>query len=216
MYETAQSILTEIHELGYEAYIVGGYPRDLYCGKETGDIDICTSMLPDCIAEKFKVVESHKQYGSFVIEKNEMIFEITTYRSDFYESNRYPKIDFVSTLQEDLQRRDFIINTLCIDKKGVFIDLLGAREDIDKKIIRTIGNADKKIKEDPLRIIRAIRFAIYLNFQLDSNLKKAIQDHKMLLKTLSISRVQKELKKIHDLEQWNNWIKALDLQLYLP
>lgn len=216
MYEMALTILKKIENLGYEAYIVGGYPRDHYLGINSIDIDICTSMLPNQIQQNFSVIENHEIYGNCMIEEQGFLYEITTYRKDTYNQNRYPKVTFVSTLEEDLQRRDFSINTLCINQEGKYVDLLNARKDMDSKIIKMIGNADDRIKEDPLRIIRAIRFSSDLNFDIDSSLCEAIQNNKQLLKTLTKSKIEKEIHKIRNHKKYNYWIQYLDLKPYLP
>lgn len=216
MYEVALSILKQISALGYEAYIVGGYPRDQYRGILNSDIDICTSMPPELIEQYFCVNEGHPKYGSFIIEKENYLFEITTYRKDFYSENRYPVIEFVSTLEEDLQRRDFIMNTLCINCNGEYVDLMDAIKDIDKKQIRMVGNPNIRFKEDPLRIVRALRFASDLEFELDLDLQKAILENKNLLRNLSVSRVQKEIDKVQNQKNWNYWVQLLDLKSYLP
>lgn len=215
MYAAALSILEEIHKLGYEGYIVGGYPRDYYRGLENEDIDICTSMLPNVIEKNFCIIESYSAYGSFVIEKNDYRFELTTYRKDIYLGKRYPQVEFVSTLLEDLKRRDFVMNTLCINRNGCYVDLLGARTDIDDRIIRMVGNPTVKLKEDPLRIIRAIRFAADLDFHIESSLKECIKEYRNLLSQLSSSRIQKEVSKVQNLSKWDYWIELLDLECYL-
>ena len=216
MYEVALSLLKKINQLGCEAYIVGGYPRDRYMGFHSADIDICTSMLPDMIEQTFSVIKSHSEYGSFVIEENQFRFEVTTYRKDCYINSRYPKIEFVDTLKEDLNRRDFTINTLCINYDGEYIDLLGARKDIDQRQIRMVGDPNIRLKEDPLRIIRALRFASDLNFEIEKTLYESIIQNKALLNTLSLSRMQKETMKVHNQKKWKDWIKLLDLSSYLP
>lgn len=216
MYEVAISLLQKINQLGYEAYIVGGYPRDIYLGIYSTDIDICTSMPPSVIEQNFSIVENHATYGSFVIEKNDYRFEITTYRKDIYLEQRYPQVEFVSTLEEDLQRRDFVINTLCMDQNGSFVDLLKAREDLDNKMIRMVGDPTKKLKEDPLRIVRAIRFAADLDFSIEISLMEGIKQYRNLLSQLSYSRLQKEMNKVQNLDKWNYWVELLDLKSYLP
>ena len=191
MYEEALKILKKINMLGYEAYIVGGYPRDKYLNITSYDIDICTNMPPDIIKKNFKVTKD-SGYGSLMIEDK---FEITTYRRDIYNKNRFPEIEYVSTLEEDLKRRDFIINTLFIDLNGNYIDKLNAIDDLDNKIIRTIKNANISFKEDPLRIIRALRFKIDLNFSLNDDIIESINKNKELLKTISNKRIEKEINK---------------------
>ena len=215
MYEVALSLLQKIKTLGYEAYIVGGYPRDAYLGLLSTDIDICTSMRPSQILKSFLVLEDRSQYGSFIIEEKGFLFEITTYRKDYYHNNRYPEIQYVDTLKEDLYRRDFTMNTLCINQNGEYIDLLGAIQDIQNKSIRMIGNPNVRLKEDPLRILRAIRFAVNLNFEIEKSLYESIKQNKELLHTISTSRMQKELAKVHNQKKWNEWIELLDLDVHL-
>ncbi len=216
MYEVALSLLKKINEFGYEAYIVGGYPRDQYLGHPSTDIDICTSMLPNQMINNFHIIENRSQYGSLIIEEKGFLFEITTYRRDYYDNNRYPEIEFVDTLEEDLQRRDFIMNTLCINSSGQYVDRLGAIKDIQNKTIRMIGTPSERLKQDPLRMIRAIRFASDLDFEIEENLRESIKQNRQLLHTLSASRIQKELAKVYNLEKWDEWIETLDLKDYLP
>ena len=215
MYAIALSILQQMKELGYEGYIVGGYPRDRYRGFENSDIDICTSMPFSLLEHTFYVINPQERYGACTIQKEGFSFEVTIYRKDYYHDNRYPEIEFVSTLQEDLYRRDFVMNTLCIDMDGKYVDLMGAQTDIDAKLIRSMGNPDIKLKEDPLRIIRAIRFAADLDFSLEQTLYDSIQKNKYLLKQLSSTRVQKEIEKVQNQEKWKYYLEALDLREYL-
>ena len=200
MYETSIAFLKEIDTLGYVGYIIGGYPRDKYLGIKSEDIDICTNMTPAQLKNHFNVVESFDKYGSVRICYNNFILEVTTFRKDgIYIDHRRPeKVEFVDTLEEDLRRRDFIINTLCIDKDGNYVDLLNARDDIDNKIIRVVGNLEKKLSEDPLRMIRALRFSIMLDFTLDKDLEKYIKTHTKDLITISTFRKKLEVEKVKD------------------
>lgn len=162
MYETALNILKQINNKGYKAYIVGGYPRDLYLRRESIDIDICTDATPKELKEIFQESVLPKQeYGGITIISNNIRFEITTFRKEIkYENNRFPvKIKYIHVLLDDLKRRDFTINTLCIDEHGETLDLLNALPDLENRVIRSVGSADHKIKEDILRSLRAIRFA---------------------------------------------------------
>lgn len=193
MYERALSLLKKINELGYDAYIIGGYPRDKYLNKESFDIDICTNMTPDILEKHFKI-ETNNGYGSVIINS----FEVTTFRKDTYENSRYPRVEYVNTLDEDLMRRDFIINTLCIDYNGNFIDKLGTIKDIDEKVIRTVKNSKESFIEDPLRIVRALRFKIDLNFNLNDDIIDSINELKYLLNNLSKTRLEKEIEKCHN------------------
>lgn len=191
-------ILKKINSYGYISYIVGGYQRDIYIGRKSNDYDICTSATPKELKEIFKNLIKSEQYGSVVLEVKNTKFEITTFRHDIkYINNRKPvEIEYVKTIEEDLKRRDFTMNTMCIDENGKLIDLMGAKKDIDKKIIKMVGEPNIKLKEDALRILRAIRFATVLNFRLDERLKESIIKHKDLLKNLSYYRKKEELDKI--------------------
>ena len=196
---TALELLKKINSNGYEAYLVGGYPRDLYMGLSSIDYDICTNATPKKIKEIFgDSVLPNEQYGSVTLLLNNTRFEITTYRHDItYLNNRKPiEIEYVDNVVDDLKRRDFTMNTMCIDSQGNLIDLLNGREDINNKVIKSVGNAEIKIFEDSLRILRAIRFATILNFKLDDELKDAIIKYKYLLKSLSYFRKKEELDKI--------------------
>lgn len=214
MYQTAIDILKKIKKLGYNGYIIGGYPRDIYLGITNSDIDICSNIKENILKENFNVIKSTK-FGSFIILENNYNYEITLFRNEIYKDSRYPIINYVDTLEEDLKRRDFTINTLCIDYNGNYVDLIGARKDIDNKIIKVVGDINQKIKEDPLRIIRALRFSSDLNFNIEINLKNYIINNKELLNTLTKSRINKEIKKVKNKTNFYNLIKMLDLKNYI-
>lgn len=196
MYESALEILKSLNDKGFSAYIVGGYPRDLYLGKISSDIDICTSATYSDLKEIFDNVHNIK-YGSYVLNYNDYTYEITTFRKEKgYIGNRFPsKVTFTNSLLKDLKRRDFTINTLCIDSNGNFIDLMHARIDINHKLIKLVGGKSK-IDEDSLRILRAIRFATILHFNIDLKLSKAIVECRNNLVNLSFDRKRNELEKI--------------------
>ena len=218
MYNTALELLSKLNESNFKAYIVGGFPRDLYINKKSTDVDICTNATPKEIKEIFKESKiNSEQYGSVSLIFKNVRFEITTFRKEKkYENNRYPiKIKYINNLIDDLSRRDFTINTLCIDSNGNYIDLLNAKKDIDNKIIKCVGDSNKKIKEDILRSLRAIRFATILNFKLDDKLKNAIKKNKNLLKKLSYYRKKEELEKIFSSSNCKyglNLIEELELE----
>lgn len=199
MYEIAIKMLNKLTENGFEAYIVGGYPRDLILNRESFDIDICTNAKPKELKEIFKdSMLSKVEYGSVTVIYRKVRFEITTFRKDLkYENHRVPtKIKYIGSLADDLKRRDFTINTLCIDSNGNIIDLLNARKEIESKTIKMVGNPKYRLKEDSLRILRAIRFSTILDFKLDDELKKYIKKYGYLLKDLSYFRKKEELEKI--------------------
>lgn len=199
MLEVALSILKTINESGYEAYIVGGYVRNNLLGIDSTDIDITTNATPKELQEIFKdAIIPSNDYGAVIISASDYKFEITTYRRENnYINNRKPmEIEYIQDLSEDLLRRDFTINTICMDKDKNIIDLLNGREDINNKTIKTVLDPYHKFEEDALRILRAIRFATILDFKLDSELEKAIIDKKRFLSNISYERKKEELDKI--------------------
>ena len=197
MYTTALKILKKIEENGFKAYIIGGFVRDKYLGMDNGDIDICTNATPMDLKKIFKNVKN-ENYGSLVLNVNNYFYEITTFRKELeYSKNRVPsKLVYIDSLEEDLLRRDFTINTMCIDSNGNQLDLLNGRIDLDSKIIKMVGDPFIKIEQDSLRILRAIRFATKLNFRIDEQLFKAIKKYGYLLEKLSFDRKKEELNKI--------------------
>lgn len=195
----AKNILKKIEEAGFSAYIVGGFPRDLELKKVSTDIDIATNATPRDVLEIFTGSEiHHEEYGSITLRIQNLWIEITTFRKEIsYKDNRKPlEYMYIDSLEEDLKRRDFIMNTLCMDSSLKTIDYLGAKEDIKAKIINTVGDASSKFSQDVLRILRAIRFATVLNFKLSDEVVEAIKLNKYLLKNLSYQRKREELDKI--------------------
>ena len=211
MYESAIKILNILENNGYKAYIVGGYVRDKILGIESNDIDIITNAKPDELNKIFNKKCSNN-YGCIILPYNGYEFEITTFRKEFYKDNdRRPyKIEYINDLKEDLIRRDFTINSICIDKNGDYIDLLSGINDINNKVIRVISDSDKKIYDDPLRILRAIRFASIYDFDLDNNLISSITKYKDRLEYISFDRIKDELNIIFRHNRANNAFKLID------
>lgn len=199
MLKTALKVLKKIEDHGFKAYIVGGYVRDYLLSRDSLDIDIATSATPMDIKQIFSDIFIPKmEYGSVTVFYHNIRFEITTFRKEYtYLNNRKPiDFEYISDLKEDLLRRDFIINTICMDSNGNIIDLLEGKKDLDKKEINTVGNSYEKFHEDSLRILRAIRFATILNFKLSDEVKDAIKKTKNNLVNLSYQRKKDELDKI--------------------
>ena len=197
MDKIVKNILKSIENEGYEAYIVGGFVRDFLLGKETYDVDICTNALPKEIVSIFPLNQSANGYGGFNFKIKKYNIDITTYRKELKYQGRNPiEIEYVSNLFEDIERRDFTINCLCMDKNGNIIDLLKGKEDLNNRLVRSIGNVNKKFSEDPLRILRAIRFACVLDFDIEKNTYDALVKNKDKVKTLSSDRIKEELCKI--------------------
>lgn len=196
MEHIVKKVLKKIESNGYEAYLVGGYVRDLLLGKKTYDVDICTNALPKDLIKIFPSSQNNK-YGGINFKLKKFNFDITTYRKEIkYESRKPIEIEYINNLVEDVQRRDFKINAVCMNSKGYVIDLIGGIEDIENKVITTIGDCSTKFEEDPLRILRAIRFMAVLNFKMDAALEQQINIHKEKILALSNERIKEELDKI--------------------
>ena len=224
MLDVGLKLLNELTEHGYKAYIVGGFVRDHLLGIESNDIDINTNATPKEVKEIFAdSCLPNEDYGSVTVVLKGIRFEITTFRKESeYVNNRKPsEVKYIDDLYEDLVRRDFTINTICMDQNGKILDYLGGREDLDKKIIRTVGDAYNKFNEDSLRILRAIRFATILDFKLDDEAVEAIKKTGYLLNNLSYYRKKEELDKIFTSPNYKNGIQlllelGLDKELEIP
>lgn len=200
MQEKIKYVLNKLEENSFESYIIGGYVREKLLGNsDTLDVDITTSARPVDIANIFKDfdVKSY-DYGNVSFDYDEYKFDITTFRKDIkYVNSRKPeRIVYVDSLEEDLKRRDFTINTICMDRDNNIIDYYDGKKDLKRKVIKSVGDPEEKIKEDALRILRAVRFATIHKFRLDNNLKQAIIKNCDLVRELSYERKKEELNKI--------------------
>ncbi len=217
MLNTALKVLSIIEDNSYEAYIVGGFVRDYIMGIKSNDVDVTTNATPKELIKIFPNANiDNEMYGSVTVYFNNIRFEITTYRyENNYLDNRHPdEVRYVNDLSIDLKRRDFTINTICMDKFGNIKDLLNGRDDINNKIIKTVINPMDSFMLDSLRILRAIRFATTLDFELSSDVKEAIRQSKYLLENLSINRKKEELDKIFsspNIEKGLKLIKEFEL-----
>ena len=209
MDKVIKNILKQIENEGYEAYIVGGFVRDKLLKINTYDVDICTNALPVNLRNIFKITQKSNGYGGFNIKIKKYNIDITTYRKEIRYDNRKPiEIEYINSLFEDIKRRDFTINALCMDKNDNIIDLIDASGDIYNGVIRVIGDANEKFSQDPLRMLRAIRFATILDFNIDGNTYEALCRNAKEIKTLSGERIKEELSKILSNK---NFQKGLDL-----
>ena len=186
-------ILNRLENNNFKAYIVGGYVRDYILNRKTNDYDIATNARPDDIIKLFsdKKIILNEKFGNVVLNN----IEITTFRKDEYNNSRFPKITYVDTINEDVKRRDFTINALYMNKDYEIIDTINAMEDLTNKIIKTVKDPNISFNEDPLRIIRAIRFARMLNFEIEKETLIALQKYAYKLKEISKERINKEIKK---------------------
>ncbi len=195
----AEKIISRLKKAGFEAYFVGGCVRDFVRGVTPGDYDIVTSALPDQVIHLFEhTVAVGAKFGVVVVIVDGHSCEVATFRSDdVYEDGRRPSHVHFSSVREDVLRRDFTINGLLMDAgTGEIIDYVDGRADIQKKIIRTIGDPVHRFNEDYLRMLRAIRFAANLDFVLDEATQDAMTRNAAKIKEISAERVQEELNKI--------------------
>ena len=198
-FNSAVNVLEKFNEAGYEAYFVGGCVRDYLLNDEFSDIDITTNALPDQVKQIFrKSIDTGIQHGTVTILVNDDSFEVTTFRTeDDYIDHRTPeKVEFVSDLKEDLDRRDFTINAMALDSKGKLYDYHCGERDLRNKIIKTVNNPNERFFEDALRMLRAFRFSSKLGFEIEENTLKAIKDNAELIKFVSIERIVNEFRKL--------------------
>lgn len=199
LFSLAQELIHIIQHHGHEAYLVGGAVRDTLLERPVEDIDIATSAFPEQIMQMFqKVIPTGIKHGTVVVRYRQVSFEITTFRteSNYSDYRRPDQVQFVSNLKEDLARRDFTINAIAMNESFRVIDPFQGKQDIKKKILRTVGNANQRFTEDPLRIMRAIRFQSQLNFEIEEQTRKAITVQAHLLKHIAMERIQHEWSKM--------------------
>ncbi|WP_042223610.1 CCA tRNA nucleotidyltransferase [Oceanobacillus manasiensis] len=213
-FKEAIAVLNHIEEHGHEAYFVGGCVRDYLLGREIRDVDIATSATPQFIQKIFdKVIPVGIEHGTVIVRHQQTSYEVTTFRIDgTYSDSRHPDhVAFISKIDKDLKRRDFTINAMAMDKKGKVIDLYQGREDISDKVIRTVGNGYDRFKEDPLRMVRALRFASQLGFTLDSETQKQIKTLRREVNTIAVERIAMEMEKFFAGNYIADAIKELQL-----
>ena len=197
--EKVKYIIDTIMEAGYEAYAVGGCVRDSLLGRIPDDWDITTSAKPEQIKELFpRTIDTGIQHGTVTVMLQKEGFEVTTYRIDGkYEDSRHPKeVTFTANLTEDLKRRDFTINAMAYNETEGLIDIFDGKGDIERKLIRCVGEARERFKEDALRMMRAVRFSAQLGYGIEEDTKAAIKELALTLKNISAERIQTELIKL--------------------
>lgn len=197
----ALEVLEILENAGFKAYFVGGCVRDALAGRTIGDIDIATSAKPDDTKRLFsssRVIETGIEHGTVTVIFKGCSFEITTFRQDGdYLDLRHPEsVIFYESVEEDLARRDFTVNSMAADRKGAIIDIFGGWQDLEKRLIRCTGDPDRRFKEDALRIMRALRFSSVLGFGIEESTARSIHKNKDLLLEISVERIFSELKKL--------------------
>ena len=198
-FKGAIDILKIFNRNGYEAYFVGGCVRDYLLGEEFSDIDITTNALPEEVKKIFrKSIDTGIQHGTVTILVNGEGYEVTTFRTeDEYTNHRAPeKVEFVSNLREDLDRRDFTINAMALDSNGKLYDYHKGESDLTCKVIKTVNNPKDRCYEDALRMLRAFRFSSKLGFEIEKDTLEAIKKNAELIKFVSIERIVNEFKKL--------------------
>ncbi len=196
--ENVAYILKTLNDLGFEAFAVGGCIRDVILGKEPQDWDITTSAKPEQVKNIFhKTFDTGIEHGTITVLLDHCGYEVTTYRIDGeYKDGRHPEeVIFTSNLTEDLKRRDFTINAMAYNPKVGVVDEFGGIDDLNQGVIRCVGNAKERFKEDALRILRAIRFSAQLDFVIEDSTFQGIKALKENLMHVSRERINVELTK---------------------
>lgn len=199
MPKAAGYIIETLMKHGYEAYIVGGCVRDSILGKQPQDWDITTSATPEQTKSLFRrTVDTGIEHGTVTVMMDKVGYEVTTYRVDGkYEDHRRPKeVTFTASLLEDLKRRDFTINAMAYNDSEGLVDAFDGIGDLQKGVIRCVGTAQERFNEDALRILRAVRFAAQLDFEIEKETQRAIQEKAEFLQEISAERIQVELTKL--------------------
>lgn len=197
----AQFVIEQLNNNGFECFVVGGAIRDYLLGLPIHDYDFTTNATPSQIKEVFShftLLNKGEKHGTIGVLIDDKVYEITTYRIDGdYLLNRKPeKVEFSLNLSEDLARRDFTINSVCYCPRKGFIDVYNGINDIENKIIKTVGDSVLRFNEDALRILRALRFSSILGFEIEEETANAIFKTKGLLQNVSKERIYSELCKI--------------------
>jgi tRNA nucleotidyltransferase (CCA-adding enzyme) len=192
-------IINKFYEKDYEAFMVGGCVRDTLLNKNPKDYDITTSAKPEETLSLFeKTIPTGLKHGTITVVLNNNNYEVTTYRTEGkYIDNRHPSsVDFVTNIKEDLSRRDFTINALAYNNVIGLVDYFNGTQDLNNRIIKSVGNPNIRFQEDALRMLRAIRFSCQLDFKIEENTFKAIKLNSSLIENISKERIRDELCKI--------------------
>jgi tRNA nucleotidyltransferase (CCA-adding enzyme) len=215
-------ILELIEEAGYEAYFVGGSVRDYILGRPINDLDIASSATPQEIKRIFpNTADIGIDHGTVLVITDTGTYEITTFRTEsgYSDFRRPDAVKFVRSLTEDLQRRDFTMNAIAMDKTGKIIDPFKGKRDLAQKRIITVGNPHERFHEDALRMMRALRFVSQLDFELDQETFDSLKENAQNISEIAVERILVEFEK---LAAGSNKIKAFSLLLdsglyqYLP
>jgi len=198
-----KDVARNLEKGGYKAYLVGGCVRDLLINRQPKDWDIATDAEPKEIQRIFPESVYENEFGTVGIKTESAdeklkVIEVTTFRIEGkYTDKRHPdEVRFAKTVEEDLSRRDFTVNAVALDMKGAIIDPYDGREDLNKKIIRTVGNPRDRFNEDALRLVRAVRLSAELGFKMEEDMALSVKSHAGLLEMIAKERIRDEFVKI--------------------
>lgn len=198
--ESVQQLLLALESEGFEAWCVGGCVRDSFLGRDPEDWDVTTSALPEETMRVFgsRASATGLKHGTVTVKIEGLPVEVTTYRVDgAYEDHRRPsQVTFARSLEEDLARRDFTVNAMAVNVRGELCDPFGGRNDLRQKILRTVGEGNRRFQEDALRILRGLRFAAVLGFTLEGETGQSIRKNRELLRHIAVERIQVEFFKL--------------------
>ena len=198
--EFVKSVLETLEAAGYEAWCVGGCVRDALLGRTPDDWDVTTSALPEETLRLFdrNAIPTGLQHGTVTVRSGGRSIEVTTYRVDGeYRDHRRPEsVTFTRSLEEDLKRRDFTVNAMACSARGELRDYFGGQVDLQNRVLRCVGEPDQRFCEDALRILRGMRFAAVLGFEIDSDTADSIHRNCALLSKIAVERVWVELSKL--------------------
>ena len=214
--QTVKNLESLFNKRGFSLFFVGGSVRDFLLYKEFFDVDLVTDATPKDMKEFLTDADfTFEKFGFVKVKFEGEIFDVTTLRiEEGYEDFRHPKtIRFTTKLEDDVLRRDFTINGLYMDTNLKVYDFVNGVNDLNNKVIKMIGDPLKRIKEDPLRIIRAIRFSLTYNFDIDSDLKSAILQSVSLLESLNIEKIKQDIKKIKNASKEEIYKKFIDYNI---
>lgn len=199
--QTIVTILDTLENHGFAAYVVGGCVRDSLLGLTPADFDLCTSALPEQMEQVFagqRLVLAGEKHGTVGVCTDTGVVEITTFRTEGdYRDSRHPDwVRFVGDVEQDLARRDFTVNAMAYSPTRGFADPFGGRQDLENKILRAVGAPENRFREDALRILRGVRFAVRYGLTVEPETRRAMDDQAGGLGSLSRERVFEELSKL--------------------
>ncbi|MDR2977019.1 MAG: CCA tRNA nucleotidyltransferase [Streptococcaceae bacterium] len=221
-FRSALPILDKISHAGFEVYFVGGSVRDALLRRPIHDVDIATSAYPAEIKQIFKrTIDIGIEHGTVLVLAADGQYEVTTFRteSSYTDFRRPDRVEFVSDLSEDLLRRDFTINAFAMTSDGIIIDKFDGLSDLKTRTLRAVGKAEERFNEDALRVMRGMRFAAELDFNIEEATLTAMSSHAALLRKISIERIFIELDKLLLAENWRKglfYLNETEAWKYLP